>query len=99
LGTDRLDGRLFVKYVLFYQSAADVRAKAPPHVHEHSARIKEFHARGTLLMIGVFANPEEGAMGVFTTREAAEEFARGDAFVLNGVVRDWRVSAWNESLA
>jgi uncharacterized protein len=87
-----------VKYVLFYESAEDVRAKAPPHVPAHGTRIKEFHARGTLLMIGVFANPEEGAMGVFTTREAAEEFAREDVFVLKGVVRDWHVRAWNESL-
>ena len=88
-----------MKYVLIYDSAEGVREKAPPHVAAHSARIKEFQARGTLLMIGVFEDPEEGAMGVFTTREAAEEFASGDAFVLNGVVRDWRVLAWNESLA
>jgi uncharacterized protein len=88
-----------VKYVLSYEPAEGVREKAPPHVPAHSARIKEFHALGTLLMIGVFEDPEEGAMGVFTTREAADEFARGDAFVLNGVVRDWRVLAWNESLA
>lgn len=87
-----------MKYVLSYESAEGVREKAPPHVPAHGARIKEFQARGTLLMIGVFEDPEEGAMGVFTTREAAEEFARGDAFVLNGVVRNWRVLAWNESL-
>jgi hypothetical protein len=30
-------------------------------------------------MIGRFANPQEdGAMGTFTTREAAEEFVGGD---------------------
>ena len=30
-------------------------------------------------MIGPFANPqEEGSMGILTTREAAEEFVRGD---------------------
>ena len=34
-------------------------------------------------MIGPFANAQEdGAMGIFTTREAAEEFVRGDPFVL-----------------
>jgi uncharacterized protein YciI len=87
-----------MKYVLIYESAEGVREKAPPHVPAHSARIREFHSRGTLLMIGVFEDPEEGAMGVFTTSEAAEEFARGDAFVLNGVVRDWRVLAWEETL-
>jgi hypothetical protein len=30
-------------------------------------------------------------MGVFTNRQAAEEFIRGDPFVLHGVVCSWRV--------
>jgi len=50
-------------------------------------------------MIGPFANAQEGAMGIFTTREAAEEFANGDPFVLNGVVRAWHIREWNEALA
>jgi uncharacterized protein len=87
------------KYVLFYQSADDLRSKAPAHFPSHMARVKEFHCRGTLLMIGTFGNPqEEGAMSIFTTREAAEEFAKGDPFVVNGVVRGWKVLEWNESL-
>ena len=36
-------------------------------------------------------------MCIFRTREAAEEFARGDPFVVNGSVREWRVLEWNES--
>jgi len=38
------------------------------------------------------------AMGVFTSRQAAEEFIRGDPFVLHGVVRSWRVRTWDEFL-
>jgi uncharacterized protein YciI len=38
-------------------------------------------------------------MAIFTTREAAEEFAKGDPFVLNGVVRDWQIREWDEVLA
>jgi uncharacterized protein YciI len=50
-------------------------------------------------MIGTFANAQEdGAMSVFTTRAAAEEFVRGDPFVLHGVVRNWTVRDWNEIL-
>jgi uncharacterized protein YciI len=37
-------------------------------------------------------------MAVFRTREAAEEFVKDDPFVLNGVVRDWRLLEWNEVL-
>jgi uncharacterized protein YciI len=35
-------------------------------------------------------------MAVFTSREAAESFAEGDPFVLNGVVRDWQIREWDE---
>jgi uncharacterized protein len=37
-------------------------------------------------------------MGIFTTREAAEEFASGDPFVLNGVVAQWSIRPWREVL-
>ena len=88
-----------MKYVLFYQSADDVAAKAASHFAAHRARWANFHARGALLMIGPFANAQDGAMAIFTTREAAEEFAMGDPFVRHGVVRHWHISDWNEALA
>ena len=88
-----------MKYVLFYESADDVGSNAPAHFPAHKARLDEFHARGDLLLVGTFADPQkDGSMSVFRTREAAEEFAREDPFVLNGVVRDWRVLDWNEIL-
>jgi uncharacterized protein len=88
-----------VKFVLFYESADDVAQKAAPHFAAHRARWAEYATAGSLLMIGTFGNPqEEGSMGVFTSRAAAEEFARGDPFVLHGVVRRWYVRDWNEAL-
>lgn len=88
-----------MKYVLFYESAADVYDKAVPHIQAHSARLGDFHARGTLLMGGAFANiQDDGAMLIFTTREAAEEFVKGDPYVLHGVVRDWSIREWNEGV-
>lgn len=87
------------KYVLFYESADDVTSKAPLHFPAHRARWQDFRTRGTLLMIGPFADPREGSMAVFATREAAEEFAREDPFVLNGVVRNWYIREWNEAIA
>ena len=38
------------------------------------------------------------ALGVFTSREAAEEFVRDDPFVRHGVVAGWTVRPWNEIL-
>ena len=88
-----------MKYVMLYESADDVASKAPPHFPGHKARLDEFHARGDLLMVGTFGDPQEqGSMAVFRTREAAEEFVRGDPFVLNGVVRSWEIRDWDEIL-
>jgi uncharacterized protein YciI len=86
-----------VKYVLLYETQ-DL-SKAPLHGAAHSAHGHEFHERGLLVAYGPFTNAqEEGAMAVFTTRQAAEEFARGDPFVLNGVVRDsWQIREWDEA--
>jgi len=87
-----------VKYVLLYESADDVLARAPQHMPAHSAHGREFHERGLLVAYGPFGDPQaQGSMAVFTTREAAEEFARGDPFVLKGVVRSWEIREWNES--
>lgn len=86
------------KYVLLYVSAENVLAKAAEHFPAHSARGQAFHERGSLLAYGPFSNAQEhGAMAVFTTREAAEQFAREDPFVVNGVVRDWEIREWDEA--
>ncbi len=88
------------RYVLFYDSADDVAARAPAHFPAHKQRLDQFHADGTLLLVGTFGRPqEEGSMAVFTSRAAAEEFVAGDPFVRNGVVRGWRILEWNEILA
>jgi uncharacterized protein YciI len=88
-----------MKYVVFYEPSEDILTCGPEVMPAHRARIDEFHGRGTLLMIGTFDNPQvNGAMGLFTSREAAEEFAKDDPFVLSGVVRSWRIQEWNEIL-
>ena len=87
-----------MKYVLFYEAATDL-GKARELFPEHRARWEEYRANGTLLMIGPFTEREQGAMGVFTTQRAAEEFVEGDPFVLRGVVSSWRIQEWNEVIA
>ena len=50
-------------------------------------------------MVGTMDEPLNGdAMGIFVSREAAEEFIAGDPFVLNGVVATWTLRPWNEIL-
>ncbi|MGY1763785.1 YciI family protein [Geodermatophilus sp. SYSU D00779] len=88
-----------MKYVMTYRAVEDFLPLAQHHYPAHSARVEEFARRGDLLMVGTFDEPMNGeAMGVFTTREAAEEFIAGDPFVVNGVVASWAVRPWNEVL-
>src|SRR5262245_16018047 len=88
-----------MKYVLFYESADDVAENAPLHAEAHRAHWPSFLERGELLMIGPFGNAQtQGAMSIFRSRQAAEEFARSDPFVVNGVVRSWEIWAWDEAV-
>ncbi len=82
-----------LRYVLCYDSG-DLTLAAenfPPH----KARYTEFMTRGVLLSLGPFTDGA-GSMAVFTSREAAEEFASGDPFVHHGVVSSWYVREWRE---
>ena len=88
-----------MKYVMTYRAVAGFMPLAQQHHPAHAARVEEFAGRGDLLMVGTFDEPMDGAaMGVFTTREAAEEFIAGDPFVVNGVVAGWTVRPWHEVL-
>jgi hypothetical protein len=82
------------RYVLFYETGPNYPADAVAHFPAHRARWAGFMDRGVLLMIGPFTDGEAGAMGVFKSRETAEEFAGEDPFVLNGVVGKWHVREW-----
>ena len=88
-----------MKYVLVYASPDELDMEAlRAHYDAHRARWTVFHDAGTLLMIGPFADPRDGAMGVFTTRDAAEQFASTDPFVVHGLVAGWTIKEWNEVL-
>jgi len=88
-----------MKYVVLYESADDVAARAPDHYPAHKSRLDDFHRRGDILMVGTFGDPQkEGSMAIFPTREAAESFLAEDPFVLNGVVKSYQIREWNEVL-
>jgi uncharacterized protein len=85
-----------MKAVLLYTPADDVLARAPAHFPAHRARLDEFEAAGTLLLVGTFGDPQaQGSMAIFTTREAAEAFVAGDPFVHEGVVRSYEIRDWD----
>ncbi len=53
------------KYVLVYESAEDVLETTPQHFAAHRAHWETFRSDGSLLLIGTFADPRDGAMAVF----------------------------------
>jgi len=88
-------------YVAFFvtscKSMEEVKSRHGATVAAHLARSNELHKQGTLLMAGAFLdNPEEpvSTMGIIPTREAAEEYAKADPFVLNGLVTKWHIREW-----
>ncbi|MEP7289993.1 MAG: YciI family protein [Chloroflexota bacterium] len=90
-----------VYYVVFcitsYATFADAYAAAPDTIAAHVARSKGLHEQGTLLMAGAFLdNPHEplSTMAVLTGHEAAENYIKGDPFVLNGTVAKWYIREW-----
>jgi uncharacterized protein YciI len=87
------------RYVLLYEATPDFRAKVPAHIEAHRALWAAFHRHGKLLMVGPFTDePAGGAMGIFTTRAAAEEFVHSDPFVEHGIVARSTIREWNEAL-
>jgi uncharacterized protein YciI len=85
--------------VLLYFSPEGARSRIPEVFPAHHDYTVAFQGQrpGELLLTGPFEEPvagQPGAMNVFTTREAAEEFAASDPFVTQGVVESWSVRTW-----
>jgi uncharacterized protein YciI/uncharacterized protein YndB with AHSA1/START domain len=87
-----------VKYLMTYETTPETLQKAGPHLAGHIERLDEFQRRGKLLMAGPLMDGTGRALGVFTTKESAEEFIAGDPFVTGGVVTKWSVVDWSEVL-
>lgn len=84
-------------FLLFYDVAPDYLARRTEFREAHLAKAWAAHARGELVLGGALADPVDGAMLLFAgeSRRVAEEFAREDPYVLNGLVTRWRVREWS----
>jgi len=86
------------KFLMIYETTPEGLARAREHLLAHRERLDQFCARGTLLMAGPVMDGSGRAFGVFTSREAADDFIAGDPFVVHQVVARWTVAEWNEVL-
>jgi len=64
----------------------------------HKAFMQPFVERGDIVGIGPFVDGDGGNMALFRTREAAEKFAQGDPFILEGLVSSWSIKAWGDTM-
>lgn len=62
----------------------------------HKKVAEEFIAKGVVLGIGPFA--DRGNMAIFKSRQDAEDFAKADPFILEGLVKSYIIRDWNDSL-
>ena len=83
-------------YLLFYEYADDYLQKRGEFRNSHLTAGWESSARGELVLGGAFANPADGAVLLFSGDSAAvaENFAKADPYVANGLVKRWHVREW-----
>ena len=83
-------------FLLFYQGAPDYLERRPKFRGEHLKHAWAAAARGELVVAGALADPVDGAILMFAgaDKAVAEEFARSDPYVTNGLVERWHVREW-----
>jgi uncharacterized protein YciI len=84
-------------YALFYDVVDDFVIRREPHRDEHLRLAEEAKKRGELFLAGALRDPVDRALLVFraATSSVAEDFARNDPYVTNGLVTGWEVRPWD----
>ncbi|MEW5798024.1 MAG: YciI-like protein [Bacteroidota bacterium] len=83
-------------YALIYDLVDDYIIRRTEFRTEHLRLAKEARERKELMLAGAFSDPADQALLVFRAADAsvAENFAKHDPYVLNGLVKKWRVREW-----
>ncbi len=87
---------------LLNSTLTEAKEKAPNLLAAHIRRSKELHEQGVLLMSGAFLDKTDeplSTMAILATRDAAEEYMKGDPFVMQGMTSKWYVREWANMFA
>jgi hypothetical protein len=84
-------------FLLFYEVSDDYIARRAEFRSEHLTKAWRASEHGELVLGGALANPVDGAVLLFKgdSPAVAENFAKSDLYVLNGLVKRWYVREWN----
>ena len=83
-------------FLLFYELSSDYLERRPQFRAEHLTYAWGAHERGELVIGGALADPPDGAVLLLQgeDKRIAEEFARADPYVVNGLITRWYVRDW-----
>ena len=83
-------------HALLYDFVDDFMTRRTPFREEHLHLARESYARGELILAGALTDTPAGALLVFNSADAtaAENFARNDPYVQQGLVTAWRIRDW-----
>jgi uncharacterized protein len=84
-------------FLLFYEAGSEYLERRPQFRGEHLRHAWDAADRGELVVAGALADPIDGAVLMFHGKDAsvAEDFARADPYVTNGLIAGWRAREWN----
>jgi uncharacterized protein YciI len=82
-------------YLLFYEVGEGYVERRAPFRSQHLSLARQAYEKGDLILAGALADPVDGALLVFRNQGAAEAFATSDPYVLNGLIKSWKVRSWN----
>ncbi|WP_234108725.1 YciI family protein [Chryseobacterium sp. R2A-55] len=87
-----------MRTVVFYENTQEGTMEKMMEVFpKHQENEDQFVNAGKIIGIGPFSVPGQGAMGIFTDRESAEEFVKNDPFVQEGLVT-YTIKEWMDDL-
>ncbi|KPZ67647.1 MULTISPECIES: YciI-like protein [unclassified Shewanella] len=84
-------------FLLTYDVVSDYISRRETYRDEHIKLALSAVERGELLLGGALTEPSDGAVLLFkgSSPDIAEKFAKQDPYVLNGLVKNWKVRAWS----
>lgn len=83
-------------YLLIYELVPEYLQRRGEFRTEHLKLAWEANSKGDLVLAGAIQEPVDTALLMFKgdTPEGAENFAKNDPYVLNGLVKKWSVRPW-----
>ena len=84
-------------FLLFYEVGTDYVSKRAEFRKAHLEKAWAAHDRGELVLGGALNDPVDGAVLLFkgNSAQVAQDFANNDPYVVNGLVKAWRVREWS----